>query len=177
MRSTTGYRRTTRFAALPFEGAAEELPPADIAWDAHLYMAPQYYSWTCSACSLDWVLEATWTRPSDRYLTTMEIGYTENINSTYGLMNGDGRELQRVLGNYGLASDQAWLDFDMVYELAQHTTGMMSGGNWYHWVGLRGTSGSNLWIANSAPGYKGVWDILSREDFLRLGSFSVVWLV
>jgi len=29
----------------------------------------------------------------------------------------------------------------------------------------------------SAPGYKGVYDTLSRDDFLRLGGFSVVWLV
>jgi hypothetical protein len=140
-------------------------------------MAPQVYSWTCSCCALDWVLESTGRRASDRYLTTMEIGYTENVNPTYGLMNGDGRELQRVLGDYGLPSQQEWLDFDSVYELAQWTTGMMSGGNWYHWVSLRGTSGSNLWISNSAPGYKGIWDILSREDFNRLGGFAVVWLI
>jgi hypothetical protein len=36
--------------------------------------------------------------------------------------------------------------------------------------------GSNLWIANSAPGYKGIYDVLSRYDFDRLGGFSVVWL-
>ena len=140
-------------------------------------MAPQYYDWTCSCCSLDWVLEATWCRGSDRYRTTMEIGYTENINGQYGLMDGSGAQLQRVLGDYGLGSEQGWLGFDAVYDLATRTTGMMSGQSWYHWVALRGTSGSNLWIANSAPGYKGVWDILSREDFNRLGGFSVVWLV
>jgi hypothetical protein len=140
-------------------------------------MAPQWYDWTCSVCSLDWVLEATGKRASDRERTTYEIGYTENVNGTYGLMDGSGAELQRVLADYGWRSDQAWLDFDAVYELATHTTGMMSGGNWYHWTALRGTSGSNLWIANSAPGYCGVWDILSRADFDRLGSFSVVWLI
>lgn len=140
-------------------------------------MAPQYYDWTCSCCSLDWVLEATWRRGSDRYLTTMEIGYTHNVNPSYGLMDGSGAELQRVLQSYGQPSEQSWLDFDSVYGLAQQTTGMMSGGNWYHWVALRGVQGSNLWIANSAPGYKGVWDVLSREDFNRLGGFSVVWLV
>ena len=139
-------------------------------------MAPQYYDWTCSCCSLDWVLEATGCRGSDRYLTTMEIGYTQNVNPQYGLMDGSGAELQRVLGDYGLPSQQDYLGFDAVHELAGWTTGMMSGQNWYHWVALRGQSGGNLWIANSAPGYKGVWDILSRDDFNRLGGFSVVWL-
>jgi hypothetical protein len=139
-------------------------------------MAPQWYDWTCASCSLDWVLQATGQRGTDRERTVYEIGYTENINPTYGLMDGSGAQLQRVLGDYGLRSDHNWLDFDTAYMIASGTTGMMSGQNWYHWVALRGVQGSNIWIANSAPGYKGVWDILSRDDFNRLGGFSVVWL-
>jgi hypothetical protein len=126
---------------------------------------------------LDWVLVATGKRGTDRYLTTMEIGYTEHINPTYGLMDGSGAELQRVLGEYGQDSAQGWLDFDTVYNLATETTGMLSGAAWYHWVSIRGVQGTNLWIANSAPNYKGVLDILSRNDFERLGGFSCVWLV
>jgi hypothetical protein len=114
---------------------------------------------------------------SDRYTTTMQIGYTENINPTYGLMDGSGAELQRVLGEYGQDSAQGWLDYDSVYALARETTGMLSGANWYHWVALRGVQGTNLWVANSAQGYKGIYDILSRSDFERLGGFSVVYLV
>ena len=107
----------------------------------------------------------------------MEIGYPQNINPTYGLMDGSGAQLQRVLADYGQASDQGYLDFDTTYALAAQGPGMMSGAAWYHWVGIRGTSGEDLWIANSAPGYMGVWDFLSRADFERLGGFSVVWLV
>ena len=141
-------------------------------------MAPQLYSWTCSACSLDWVkVSAGLTMLSDRYTTTMEIGYTENINPTYGLMDASGWALRTVLQDiYGQSTEQGWLDYDTVYGLVESTTGLMSGAAWYHWVALRGTQGSNIWIANSAPGYKGVWDLLSREDFARLGGFSVVWL-
>ena len=140
-------------------------------------MAPQAYDWTCSVCSLDWVkvaagLEAV----SDRYTTCMQIGYTHNVNPTYGLMDASGRALRDVLASYSQESGQAWLDFDNVYELAKNTTGLMSGAAWYHWVALRGVQGSNLWIANSAPGYKGIWDTLTRGDFERLGGFSVVWL-
>jgi hypothetical protein len=107
----------------------------------------------------------------------MQIGYTENINPTYGLMDGSGAELQRVLGEYGQDSAQAWLDFDSVYALARETTGMMSGAVMYHWMSIRGIEGTNLWVANSAPGYKGIYSILSRDDFNRLGGWSVVWLV
>lgn len=105
-----------------------------------------------------------------------EIGTPQNINSTYGLMDGSGSQLRRVAQNYGLNSAQGWLTFDQVYSIADNYIAMMSGGNWYHWVGVRGRSDSNLWIANSAPGYKGVWDILTRESFNSLGPFSVVWI-
>jgi hypothetical protein len=140
-------------------------------------MEPQLLDWTCAACSLDWLKVATGMEAaSDRYTTTMQIGYTENINPTYGLMDGSGAELQRVLGEYGQDSAQGWLDYDSVYALARETPGMLSGANWYHWVALRGVQGTNLWVANSAQGYKGIYDILSRSDFERLGGFSVVWL-
>ena len=140
------------------------------------------YGWTCSACSLEWLKRAiSIAVPQDIYTsreqTIYEIGYPDNINSAYGLMDASGKALRDVLASYAVATDQAWLDFDTVYQLALGTTGMMSGAAWYHWVALRGVSGPDLWIANSAPGYKGVYDILSKEDFNRLGGFSVVWLV
>lgn len=141
-------------------------------------MPPQVYSWTCSACALDWVIGAAGLAIGHtRASAIAEIGYPDNINPTYGLMDASGSALSEALEDYGQETAQSWLDFDTVYELAQGTTGMMSGAAWYHWVALRGVQGPNLWIANSAPGYKGVYDVLSRGDFERLGGFSVVWLV
>jgi hypothetical protein len=143
----------------------------------------QYYSWTCSVCSLDWVLKSTGIDPradltvyESRYETGLQIGYPENVNPTYGLMDASGSALQAVLRSYDQESTSAYLDFDTVYAAAQHTTGMMSGAAWYHWIALRGVSGDALWIANSAPGYKGIWDVLTRADFERLGPFSCVLL-
>ena len=82
-----------------------------------------------------------------------------------------------MLDDYGVETSQSWLDFDTTYELVQDTPGMMSGAPWYHWVGIRGVDAGCIWVANSAPGYKGVTDHVSRDDFNRLGAFSVVWLV
>lgn len=181
MPRTTTSRRTTRLVAFPFEWDVEtpDRPVPPIQWDANLYMAPQAYSWNCSACALDWVLRATWLAPETHTPNDAlyEIGYPQNVNANYGLMDGTGRQLQRVLSDYGQQSEQSYLDFDTVYQLATGTTGLMSGREWYHWVALRGTSFDDLWIANSAPGYRGVRDILSRRDFERLGSFNIVWLV
>ncbi len=145
-------------------------------------MPPQVYDWTCSACALDWLKRATGMviAPdiyASRETTVHEIGYPGNINPQYGLMDASGAQLQRVLLDYGLDSEHGYLDFDTVYQLAQQDGGIMSGAAWYHWVAIRGVQGSNLWIANSAPGYRGIWDTLSRDDFNRLGGFSVVYLV
>lgn len=152
-------------------------PDEGIDWIAETPMAPQIYAWTCSACALDWVLRATGLNPNiTREQAVEQIGYPDNINATYGLMDANGSALRDVYDSYGQPTDQAWLDFDSVYQLVQHTTGQMSGTKWYHWVALRGVQGDAIWIANSAPGYMGVWDTLTRADFNRLGGFSVVWL-
>lgn len=147
-------------------------------------MPGQLYDWTCSACSTEWIERALgFPRGHDVYTNREQvvyaIGYPGNINGTYGLMDGSGAQLQRVLADStGFDSAQGWLDFDEVYGLAaDQTPTLMSGASWYHWVAVRGVQGSALWIANSAPGYKGIFDILSRADFDRLGGFSVVWLV
>jgi len=130
------------------------------------------------------VLRATGLNPSASEASEIaEIGYCPTcasgcgISSSLGLCDASGPALRKVYSDYGQATEQAWLDFDTVYAKALETTGQMSGAAWYHWVALRGVQGDNLWIANSAPGYKGVWDTLSRQQFQSLGGFSVVWLV
>jgi len=147
-------------------------------------MPGQLYDWTCSACSTEWVERALSCSRSDDVYASREavvyaIGYPDQINGTYGLMDGSGSELQRVLFDQtGRYSEQGYLNFDQVYALASEgTPGLMSGAAWYHWVALRGIDGNSLAIANSAQGYKGIYSTLTRADFERLGPFSVVWLV
>lgn len=162
----------------PYRETDRPPPPPDYLanYDPNTYMPPQAYNWSCSACSLAWLQRALGLNPNATEDSAVaEIGYPQNINPTYGLMDGSGSQLQRVLSDYGQDSAQGWLDFDQAYYRYSISPGCMSGGAWYHWVGVRGVDGSgNLWIANSAPGYKGVWDILSRADFNRLGPFSCV---
>jgi len=147
-------------------------------FDPNTPMAPQETSWTCSVCALDWVLRATQVAADHtREKGLSEIGTPDNVNAAWGLMDGAGSQLRRVYSSYGLNTVQGWLSFDEVYAAAGETTGQMSGGAWYHWVAIRGRDGDHLLIANSAPGYKNVRDTLSRDDFNRLGPFSVVLLV
>jgi len=170
-------RRTTGLTGCPF--SAE---PAATPYDAWTSQPGQLYDWTCSACSLDWLKRALGLVVTDdvygsRETTVYEIGYPNNISPDVGLHDASGAALRSVLSSiYGVATEQGWLDFDLTYAIASEGPGMMSGAAWYHWVGIRGVQGSSLWVANSAPGYKGIYDHVSREDFARLGGFSVVWL-
>lgn len=159
-------------------------PPPDAAgwWDAYNpneMMPRQAASWTCSACALAWVERATQVNIlADEWSAVAEIGYPHNINSSYGLMDGSGTQLQRVLREYGIDSRHDWLSFDAAYETYRAVPGMLSGAAWYHWVGVRGVSRDGLiWIANSAPGYAGAYDTLNRQQWADLGSMSCVWLV
>lgn len=125
-------------------------------------------------------MRATWLVPEyDRPRAVEEIGYPENINERWGLtnVNGPGQALIDVYSRYGQPTSQGWLSFDEAYKVAEQSTGQLAGTRWIHWVALRGVQGRNIWIANSAPGYKGIWDVLSRDDYERLGPFNVVWLV
>ena len=146
-------------------------------WNPDEPQKGQRLSWSCSACSLAWILRATGANSNATEDTALgEIGTPQNVNSAVGLCDGSGPALQAVYNRYGLPTKQGWLSFDQVWALAGRTTGQLSGVGWYHWVALRGRDGPNLRIANSAPSYKGVGDILTREDFNRLGPFSVVWI-
>jgi hypothetical protein len=54
---------------------------------------------------------------------------------------------------------------------------VLNGLGWYHFVAIRGTYGDELWVANSAQSYDGVYDTVSRAQFNSLGPFQVVRLV
>jgi hypothetical protein len=167
----------------PWLSADEPPPPDQITWDPDQPMPGQLYDWTCSACATEWTERASGhSRGSDIYsnreAVVAAIGHPANINSTYGLMDGSGAQLQRVLAEQaGLILEHAYLSFDQAYAVFSHTYGLMSGAAYYHWVGVRGVSGSELAIANSAEGYKGVYSTMNRSQFNALGPFSILAVV
>jgi hypothetical protein len=174
-------RGTTSSRGPPFESEVAP-PPVQVPWNPWTEQPGQLYSWTCAACSEEFVERASGHgRSGDVYANREQvvyaIGYPGNINSQYGLMDGSGAQLQRVLLEYaGLDSEQSWLDFDQALDIYSETPGLMSGAAFYHWVAVRGVQGNNLWVANSAPGYKGIYDTISRADWDRLGGWSCIWL-
>jgi hypothetical protein len=141
-------------------------------------MPQQANNWSCAACALAWIERATGLSESASEISAIqEIGYPTHINATYGLMSSSGRELQRVLAENSYPSLQKWVTFDELFAIAEQTTAAIGGGNWYHWVAVRGVMDNNIWIANSALGYRGMYELLTRDDFNKLGPFSCVYLI
>jgi len=143
-------------------------------------MPAQAYSWTCSVCSTTWVLQATATAYQDadiydaRYAVGTEMGYPGCVNEVYGCMSP--QCVVDELGAHGLIARQVWPTFDQAYAIARTNTGTINPTGQYHYMAIRGTSGPDLWVANSAPGYMGVGDTLSRDQFNALGPVSVIYV-
>jgi len=137
-------------------------------------MEPQHYDWTCSVCSFQWVIEATGTASVSRPECLEIIGHPECVNATYGCMSS--QCLIDAYATFGLLAKQAWVTFDQAYALARVATGQINPQGMYHFMGIRGISGPDLAVANSAMNYMGVGSTLSREQFNALGPVSVIYL-
>jgi hypothetical protein len=140
-------------------------------------MAPQVYDWTCSIASTTWVLQATGLDiNAARESIAYDIGYPQCVNPQVGLM--DTNCLERVFERYGVDAYTEWPgSFDRMYALAQETAGVLNSTRWYHFVGIRGVSQGCIWVANSAQGYKGIYELVSRGQWNAwAGSWKAVLL-
>jgi len=140
-------------------------------------MAPQEYNWTCSVASFTWVINATNTDPTlTREQALQIIGYPNCVNETYGLMSSDC--LVEAYRQFELDAKVEWVTFDQAYSIMAQCTGQINPTGMYHFMAIRGVDFNTdaLWVANSAPGYRGVYDSLSRDQFNSLGPVKLVYL-
>lgn len=143
-------------------------------------MASQAYNWTCSVCSVTWALQAIGSvDPSlDVYAARQQVGsvmgYPNCVNPTYGCMSSDC--VVNTFRSYGLNAKQAWVTYDQAYSICSKYTGVINPQGMYHFMGIRGLDNGAIWVANSAPGYDGVYEILDRATFNALGPVQVIAL-
>lgn len=155
--------------------------PAETWWDFYgehreLPMEPQVGGWTCSICATDWLLRATGLDPhSNRIKTAFEIGYPSCVDEYSGLK--DTNCLVRVLESFGVQAAAEWVDWERAMDIASSTAFIANSTRWYHFTGGRGTRNGGIWVANSAPGYQGIADDISRAQFEQwAGSWKFVYL-
>jgi hypothetical protein len=103
------------------------------------------------------------------------MGYPNCVNETYGCMSSEC--VATAFASYGYDTRRAYVTFDDAYAIMSHTTGTINPQGMYHFMGIRGVRGGGLWVANSAPGYRSVWDDLNRSTFNSLGPVELVYVV
>jgi hypothetical protein len=105
------------------------------------------------------------------------------ISPTWGLLDASGAGLVSYLAEQGIGADNnpdaTWAD---VQAAAGHQPMLIGGRAWCHWSGVRIGSETimrpdleALALANPAPGWLGINQILYMHDFDELGAFSAVW--
>ncbi len=154
---------------------------ADWNWRAAVEL--QDYPWDCAAASTAWALQAAGLPYTEQDVIT-GLGPTR-ISPTYGLLDASGAGLVEWLAEIGVvAQNNAQASWPNLVDSAGFQPMVIGGRSWYHWVGLRmggpcsvGVDIGALALANPAPGWMGVDQILYVGDFDRLGAFSAVWFV
>ena len=144
-------------------------------------MEEQAYNWTCSVCATTWVLQSTGVidpaidQYTARYQVGNQTGYPSCVNEVYGSMQP--QCIIDEFARYGLNSQQLYCTFDQAWAICSATTGVINPIGMYHYMAIRGTDSDSLWVANSAPGYYGVYDTVSRSQFNNLGPVNLIYLV
>jgi hypothetical protein len=150
-------------------------------WNWRLAADPQDLPWDCAACSTAWCLRTIGLEYSEEDVVEgLGLG---RISPTLGLLDASGAGLVSYLGEVGVnAENNPSADYDSVLAAAGYQPMLIGGQIWCHWVAVRMgatcfglASDPGLALMNPAAGYMGVDQVLTREDFSRLGPFSAVW--
>jgi hypothetical protein len=137
--------------------------------------------WDCAAASTSWALNAAGIAISEREVVA-GLG-PDRISPAYGLLDASGAGLVSYLAEVGVtAENDPSATWSEVVQAAGFQPMIMGGRGWCHWTGVRlstvyfPTVGETvIALANPAPGYEEVDQVLYELDFERLGEFSAVW--
>lgn len=182
---------TQEAGALALYGRPANLPDIDVPptvvagprYDANYHSISQNDDWSCAPTSMRWSLWAYGRQPTEQWLESSML--SEGVVSTRnGLEDATGAGLaawaSRHYGDAGYRGEHdPSVSFDEVAteaETRQHPI-CLGGRGWYHWSGVRGFDGAKILLANPAPGWKGVSQTLSREQWEYLGPWSMMRLV
>lgn len=150
-------------------------------WDWRLPVELQDVPWDCSCASISWALrtvEHEWSEPE-----VVASMYPDYVNEQYGLLDASGAGIVEWLAGVGVTAEHnPQASWDEVVAAAGYQPMVIGGRAWCHWVGVRVTNArlygpppELLALANPAPGWMGVGQVMTQEQFAQLGSFSAVW--
>ena len=181
-----GVDRTRNWQGTPAEewDYRKGEPPVTVPFNPAAKIDAQPDDFSCSIQSAKWMLRALGRNPGDAWIygQLLDSGI---VRRDVGLTVSTGQQLAdwiteqygKEMGFTAQASPVTW---DDVWAGAG-TNPMICGGRTFgaggHWVGIRGRNADGtLSIANSADGYTGVFQTISREQWDARGPWSCVWL-
>jgi len=169
----------------PWPVPRPEEPPR-LTFDRNEPAVIQTASWTCSCASMAWVFNALGQEAPDggkwdewaAVQALRDVAGYSAVTPDYGLAYASGIDLERTYNEYGYAVERlAWPDWWTLAYVSERAIGQIGGARWYHWSGLRGTDGSNFNLANPAPSWKGVGQVLDAAEWDAWGGWNAVMIV
>jgi hypothetical protein len=156
-----------------------------LSFDRNLPAVRQSASWTCSAASLAWVMNALGVPAPTPGLWDEWDGVNEirringpgAVSPDYGLAYASGVGVEAVYVEYGFVvvrQEVTWAELAYLCELG---IGQLGGGRLYHWLGVRGYNGRQFDLANPAYSWKGIADDLDAREWNAWGAWNYVGIV
>lgn len=142
--------------------------------------------WSCSLQSAQWLLRSIGRNPDasdpqgDPWMRSQLI--PNYITPQQGLLDGSGRQLATWITEMygkemGFVAQASPVTFDDVATGAGVNPMIVGGARWNHWAGIRKRNDDGtLALANPSPGWQGVGDRISREQWDALGPWSCIWI-
>lgn len=145
--------------------------------DATVDLQPD--DWSCSEQSAQWLLRSIGRQPHDNWIRPALLN-EGIVTDELGLMDASGRQLsswlQREYGDemglhFRAINPVSWED---LAQIAGARPVLIGGRGWNHWSGVRRVVDGGLELANPAPNWQGVGNVLDRAEFDALGSWSAI---
>lgn len=144
-------------------------------YDSTAEQPRQQRDWDCSAAATAWMgrsLGWGWSELDVAY-AFQEAGIA---TPQLGLLDGTGAGIVRWLSLQPLPATNHRVSWTTLSQLPWTCPCIMGSTSWYHWVGVRGLDqDGNLLLANSAPGWGGIYQTMTQWQFERFGDFWSVW--
>ncbi len=134
-------------------------------------------SWSCSIASAAWMLHSLGITESYPALEAAMV-QAGLVSPQDGLEVGSGGPLADWLGaTFGLTTDHSFpVSWGWLQAMAGSCPIMIGSGSLYHWVAVRDADGETLTLSNPAPGYKGLGDTMTQEQFWQWSPWACVWI-
>jgi len=147
-----------------------------LTYDPTVPAERQLQSWTCSVRTATFMLKSLGIDIDAARM--QDVLVPDYVTPELGLLAGDGSGLAAVLADQsGCPTGHTQASWAWLQENAGNVPIGMGSGTLYHWLAVRDLNpDGSLALANPAPGYRGVYDVMTEAQFRQWAPWSAVWI-